>query len=94
MREAVFNYQNEAYTALKKTINHLTPTMSSAVQCERAKGMVLKELSHGKGWVKTGGLVMCDDTQDHEAFTNASRGLRFAMFGTFGGFHVSGNDGQ
>lgn len=92
MRKTVLNYQNEAYTALENDTNLLVFTMFSAVQCDRAKGMVLKELSHAKGRVKTGCLLMCDDTQDDEAFTNASCGLRFAMFATFGEFHVSGND--
>ena len=50
------------------------------------------ELEHAKEWVRKGGLVLCDDIQDNEAFTNASRGLRRDAFGTFGAFHVSGND--
>lgn len=46
------------------------------------------ELSLAKGWVRPGGVILCDDTQSNNAFAEASAGLNPAVFGTFGIFQL------
>lgn len=48
------------------------------------------ELALATGWVRPGGVVLCDDIQDNKAFEEISAPYEHYAFGTLGAFRIPG----